>query len=115
MSQVLDTEVLDLLMEAVGADALRDIIELFLGECRELTAAIAAPEANRVAIGRAAHSLKSSAGQLGALALSEAALAVETAASESRPELPQLIAALGRHAAEAQEVLATRLEGNLPG
>jgi HPt (histidine-containing phosphotransfer) domain-containing protein len=109
MSQVLDTEALDMLVEAVGADAMRDIIELFLGECRELTAAIAAPGANCVAIGRAAHSLKSSAGQLGATALSEAALAVEIAASKSAPELPQLIAALSRHAAETLKVLSAQV------
>jgi len=110
MSQVLDAEVLDMLIEAIGADAARGVIELFLGECRELTATIAAPGADRVAIGRAAHSLKSSAGQLGAAALSEDASAVETAASTAAPELPQLIAALGRCAAVTEEILAARLK-----
>jgi HPt (histidine-containing phosphotransfer) domain-containing protein len=110
MNKVLDAEVLDMLIEAIGEDAARGVIALFLDECRELTAAIAAPDAAPVAIGRAAHSLKSSAGQLGAAALSEAALAVETAASTDAPELPQLITALGQRAAETREVLSARLQ-----
>jgi HPt (histidine-containing phosphotransfer) domain-containing protein len=110
MSQVLDVEVLDMLIEAIGAEATQGVIELFLGECRELTAAISASSADRVAVGRAAHSLKSSAGQLGAVALSEAALALETAASTGAPEMPQLIAALSQCAATTTEVLAARLK-----
>jgi len=110
MSRVLDAEVLDMLVEAIGAEAAQGVIELFLGECRELTAAIAASGADRVAVGRAAHSLKSSAGQLGANALSEASLAVETAAGDDAPELPQLIATLRLRAAETVAVLATRLK-----
>jgi hypothetical protein len=47
---------------------------------------------------------------LGAVALSEAALAVETAASTGAPELPQLIAALAQCAGETQEVLTVRLK-----
>jgi HPt (histidine-containing phosphotransfer) domain-containing protein len=109
MNQVLDAEVLDMLVEAIGEDAARGVIALFLDECRELTATIASPGADPVAIGRAAHSLKSSAGQLGAVALSEAALAIESAAGDNPPELPQLIAALGRCAAETRTALADRL------
>src|SRR5580658_4330918 len=81
MNKVLDAEVLDMLVEAIGDEGVRGVIALFLDECRELTAAMAAPGADRAAVLHAAHSLKSSAGQLGALALSEAALAVETAAA----------------------------------
>jgi HPt (histidine-containing phosphotransfer) domain-containing protein len=110
MSQVLDAEVLDMLIEAIGADAARSVIALFLEECRDLTAAIAAPGADRMAIGRAAHSLKSSAGQLGAVTLSEAAFAVETAASATAPELPQFVAALKDRAAETREAFAARLK-----
>ncbi|HTW51964.1 MAG TPA: Hpt domain-containing protein [Stellaceae bacterium] len=110
MSQVLDAEVLDVLIEAIGDDAARGVIALFLDECRELTAAIAAPGAAPVAIGRAAHSLKSSSGQLGATALSEAALAVETAASTGAPELPQFIAGLSACASTTREALAARLK-----
>ncbi len=110
MSQILDAEVLDMLVEAIGEDAARGVIALFLDECRELTAAIAAPGATRAAVGRAAHSLKSSAGQLGAVALSEAALAVETAAGTGAPEMPQLIATLDRCAAETRHALAKKLK-----
>src|SRR5277367_3222265 len=95
MSKVLDAVVLDDLIEHIGAEGARAVIELFLVECRDLTAAIAAPGADRAAIGRAAHSLKSSAGQLGASALSAAALAVETATGSGSPALPELVAALG--------------------
>ncbi len=110
MSQILDAEVLDMLVEAIGEDAARGVIALFLDECRELTAAIAAPGAKRAAVGRAAHSLKSSAGQLGAVALSEAALAVETAAGNGAPEMPQLIATLGQCATETRHALAKKLK-----
>jgi HPt (histidine-containing phosphotransfer) domain-containing protein len=110
MSAVLDAETLDMLVEAIGEDGARGVIELFLGECQELTAAITAPGVDLVAIGRAAHSLKSSAGQLGALALSDAALAVEAAAHDSSSELPQLIAALAQCAMATRKALAARLQ-----
>jgi HPt (histidine-containing phosphotransfer) domain-containing protein len=110
MNKVLDAEVLDMLVDAIGEDAARGVIALFLDECRELTAAMAAPGASAATIGRAAHSLKSSAGQLGAMALSEAALAVESAAGTGGPELPQLIATLGACAAETREVMAGKLK-----
>ena len=110
MSQLLDTEALDMLIEAIGEDAARGVVALFLEECRDLTTAMAAPGADPVAIGRAAHSLKSSAGQLGAVALSEAALEVETAASTGAPELPGLITVLSACAAATREVLAARVQ-----
>jgi HPt (histidine-containing phosphotransfer) domain-containing protein len=110
MSAILDAETLDVLIEAIGEDGARGVIELFLGECQELAAAITAPGAAPVAIGRAAHSLKSSAGQLGALALSQAASAVEAAAHAGSPELPQLSAALGECAAETRTALAETLK-----
>jgi HPt (histidine-containing phosphotransfer) domain-containing protein len=109
MSAILDGDTLDVLVEAIGAEATRGVVELFIGESRNLVAAIAAPAADRVAIGRAAHSLKSSAGQLGAVALSAAALAVENAAHAGSAELPQLIAALAGCAAATREALAARL------
>jgi HPt (histidine-containing phosphotransfer) domain-containing protein len=110
MSAILDAETLEVLIEAIGEDGARGVIELFLGECQELTAAITSPAADLAAIGRAAHSLKSSAGQLGALALSEAAMAVEAAAHAGSGELPRLTAALARYAAETQMVLAEKLK-----
>jgi len=109
MSEVLDAAVLDDLIEHIGAEAAHGVIELFIGECRELTAAMAAPGAGRAAIGRAAHSLKSSAGQLGAVALSEAALAVETAADSNSPELGSRVVALVDCAAATEPALTARL------
>jgi HPt (histidine-containing phosphotransfer) domain-containing protein len=109
MSDLIDTEVLDNLIGYIGEDAAKSVVDLFIGECRDLTAVMSAPGADRVAVGRAAHSLKSSSGQVGAAALSQAALAVETAAGTAAPELPQLIAALARCAADTREALAVRL------
>ena len=108
MSTLLDAAVLDDLIEHIGADAVRGVIALFLEECRDLGAAIARPGADPASIGRAAHSLKSSAGQLGAIALSQAALAVESAAATGSPALPQLVAALGECAADTRAALAER-------
>ena len=109
MSDLLDPEALDMLVEAIGEDAARGVLALFLKECRDLTAIIAGPGADLMALGRAAHSLKSSAGQLGAAALSEAALAVETASADNPVALPALITALGECAAATREALAARL------
>jgi HPt (histidine-containing phosphotransfer) domain-containing protein len=109
MSELLDPRVLDDLIEHIGAEAAQGVIELFIGECRELAAAIGAPGADRVAVGRAAHSLKSSAGQLGAVALAAVAIAVEDAAEAAAPELPRLVAALGDCAALTERALAGRL------
>ena len=39
MSEVIDAQVLDDLIEHIGAEAARAVIELFIGECRELVAA----------------------------------------------------------------------------
>jgi HPt (histidine-containing phosphotransfer) domain-containing protein len=110
MSDLLDPEALDMLVEAIGEDAARGVLALFLEECRDLAAAIAAPGAGQVAIGRAAHSLKSSAGQLGAAALSEAALAVETAAADNAPALPSLISAFSECAAATRQALSEKLK-----
>ncbi len=109
MSQIFDAAVLDDLIEHIGAEAGRSLIELFLGECRELAAAIAAPGVTRDATRRAAHSLKSSAGQLGAAALAEAALAVEGAAETGAADLPTRIATLTDCAARTETALAERL------
>jgi HPt (histidine-containing phosphotransfer) domain-containing protein len=109
MSELLDAEMLDMLVEVIGDDAARGVIALFLKECRDLTAIIAAPGADPIAIGRAAHSLKSGAGQLGAIALSDAALAVETAAGNGSAALPELVAVLSRSAAATSKALKERL------
>jgi HPt (histidine-containing phosphotransfer) domain-containing protein len=109
MNDLLDRDALDMLIEAIGEEAARGVIALFLDECRDLTVVIAASGADTIAIGRAAHSLKSSAGQLGATALSGAALAVETAAADNAAALPTLITALGQCAAATRRAFAARL------
>jgi HPt (histidine-containing phosphotransfer) domain-containing protein len=110
MSDILDATVLDDLLEYIGTDAAHAVIELFIGESRELAATIGAAETPREDVRRAAHSLKSSAGQLGAAALAEAALAVESAADRDSPELGTRIAALLDCAAATREALAARLQ-----
>jgi HPt (histidine-containing phosphotransfer) domain-containing protein len=108
-AKIIDEAILGDLIEHIGAEAVQSIIEIFLGECRELIATIGAATTPQVA-GRAAHSLKSSAGQLGAIALAEAALAVETAAESGSPALPALAAALLACAAQTETALAGRLQ-----
>jgi HPt (histidine-containing phosphotransfer) domain-containing protein len=108
---LLDAAVLDDLAAHIGFDAVRSIIEIFIGECRELAAIIGDAAATPKAAGRAAHSLKSSAGQLGAIALAAAALEVETAAEIDAVTLPQLVAELLDCAAQTETALATRLAG----
>ncbi len=85
---LIDSAILDDMIEAIGLEALRPVVELFVGESRTLSATIAAgagDPARREAVRRAAHSLKSSAGQLGAAALSEAAAELERAAESGAP------------------------------
>lgn len=106
------TETLDDMVEYVGLDALRPVVELFLGESRNLSAAIiagAGDPAQRDAVRRAAHSLKSSAGQLGAAALSEAAAEVERAAESGAP-LEQGAALVGRLAEATALALTARMK-----
>jgi len=105
---IIDRAVLDDLIHHIGADAVRSIVEIFMGECHELAAAMSASSNPRDAR-RAAHSLKSSAGQLGASALSEAALAVESAAGSGSSALPQLVAALVECVRLTEAALAARL------
>lgn len=107
---IIDRAVLDDLIHHIGDDAVRSIVEIFIGECHELTAAMSA-STNPGEARRAAHSLKSSAGQLGAAALAEAALAVETAAESNSPDLPGRIAALIDCTALTEPALMARLAG----
>jgi HPt (histidine-containing phosphotransfer) domain-containing protein len=110
MSDILDRVVFDDLIEHIGAEAAQAIIELFIGECRELVAAMGAPGATHDAARRAAHSLKSSAGQLGAAALAEAALAVEAASETGAADLPARIRTLTDCAAHTEAALAQVLQ-----
>jgi HPt (histidine-containing phosphotransfer) domain-containing protein len=85
---LINADILDDMVEYIGLEALRPVMELFIGESRTLSATItggARDPAKRDAVRRAAHSLKSSAGQLGAAALSEAAAELERAAESGAP------------------------------
>jgi HPt (histidine-containing phosphotransfer) domain-containing protein len=84
---LIDRAVLDDLIEGIGDDAARSVLELFVGESRTYVAAVTAAAATpgdpaaRERARRAAHGLKSGAGQIGAAALAAAAAAVEQAAA----------------------------------
>ena len=109
---LLDRPVLDDLVEHLGGEAVRSVANLFLGEARNYVAAIVPAAAAgtdatlRERARRAAHSLKSGAGQIGAAALAAAAAAVEHAAAENSPALAGAIAALEAQAAETATALA---------
>jgi HPt (histidine-containing phosphotransfer) domain-containing protein len=111
---LLDPAVLDNLIEHIGAEAVHSVVELFVVECRELTAKITASGADPDAVRRAAHSLKSGAGQLGAMALAEAAAAVEEAAGTGSYGLPDHIALLGSCAMQTEAALAERVNFSGP-
>ena len=109
---LIDRAVIDDLVEAIGADGARSVIELFVAEAQGYLATIAAAAsgadaAKRDDARRAAHSLKSGAGQVGAAAIAAAAIEVERAASTDAG-LAEPAAALQRCAAETAREL-TRL------
>jgi HPt (histidine-containing phosphotransfer) domain-containing protein len=109
---LIDRAILDELVGTIGADGVRSVIELFIEESRgylaTIAAAAAAPEntADRERARRAAHSLKSGAGQVGATAMAAAASAVERAAAEGAADLPPTVAALDRRATDTAVALA---------
>jgi len=110
---LIDTATLDDMVEYIGLEALRPVVELFIGESRNLSVAItagAAEPAKREAVRRAAHSLKSSAGQLGGAALSEAAAELERAAESGAP-LAEGAALVARLAEATGWALTERLKG----
>jgi HPt (histidine-containing phosphotransfer) domain-containing protein len=86
---LLDRAVIDDMIAHIGADALRPVVDLFIDESRRFAAQIgtaaAAGPGQRDAARRAAHSLKSSAGQLGAAALSAQAAELERLAEGATP------------------------------
>lgn len=83
---VLDGTAVDRLRRIGGADLVRRMIELYLASAPErvdaLTQAAAADDVPRVE--RAAHMMKSSAGNLGAVRLQRTAEALEVVAAEGR-------------------------------
>jgi HPt (histidine-containing phosphotransfer) domain-containing protein len=91
----LDTSVLDELAEVTGAGLTR-IIQVFLEDAPrligELQAASTVPDLD--AMGAAAHSLKSSSANVGALALSAAARRIELGARDQHLDRPAAAVAL---------------------
>ena len=112
---LIDRRVIDDLVEAIGAEGARSVIELFISEAQSYLATIAAaavPDSDpttRDQARRAAHSLKSGAGQVGAAAVAAAAAEVERAAA-SGAALTEAVAALQKSATETAVALA-RLSG----
>ena len=112
---LIDRAVLDELFDAIGPDGGRSVIEVFIKESRGYVAAIAAgaipaaDAAQRDRARRAAHSLKSGAGQIGAAALSAAARKVEGAVEAGETDLGQVATSLQGCAAETFAVLAQLL------
>lgn len=111
---LIDRAVLDDLVEAIGADGARSVLDLFIAESRRYLATIAAgaaPDAGaerRDGARRAAHALKSGAGQIGAAALAAAAADVERTAegAADASALAEAAAALEGCAAETVAALA---------
>jgi HPt (histidine-containing phosphotransfer) domain-containing protein len=114
---LLDREVLDGLFAAIGAEGARSVVELFIDESRGYAATIgeaAAPGLDadrRERARRAAHALKSGAGQIGAMALAAAAAAAEGAAETGAADLPQLAAETDRTASDTIAALQQFLNG----
>ena len=108
---LIDQATFDELVDSIGIDGARSVIELFIVESRGHVATIADAAAGPAARERArhaAHSLKSGAGQIGAAAMAAAAAAVERNAVEGAAGLAESVAALDRCAA-ATEAALTRL------
>ena len=109
---LIDRAVIDDLAGAIGADGARSVIELFVAETQGYLAAITAAAAanadpaKRDQARRAAHSLKSGAGQVGAAALAVAAAEIERAASTGAP-LTELSVVLQRCAGETEAALTS--------
>ena len=108
---LIDHAVFDDLVATIGEAGGRAIVELFIEESRNYLAAIAeagaepGDSARRERARRAAHSLKSGAGQLGAAAMAAAAAAVERAAGENGAGLGNSVAALQRCAGDTVAAL----------
>ena len=111
---LIDQAILDDLVESIGIEGTRSVLELFIVEgglyLKTIVEGAArheeAGESERVR--RAAHALKSGAGQIGAGALAAAAAAVEREAAAAGPSLPGYVAALQQCATRTLDAL-TRL------
>jgi HPt (histidine-containing phosphotransfer) domain-containing protein len=97
---IFDRAVVDDLSEVIGAAGTRSVLALFIRESRAYVATITqagtpgSDAASRDRARRAAHSLKSGAGQVGAMALAALAAAAELAAGDGAPDLAQAAAPL---------------------
>ncbi|MDS9992871.1 ATP-binding protein [Xanthomonas sp. A2111] len=93
---VLDIAVLDELREVIGGASVAQIVELFLADAPLLIQRLeqAAATAQSDAMREAAHTLKSSAANLGALALSAAALRIESGVRTGTLDRPVVAVAL---------------------
>jgi HPt (histidine-containing phosphotransfer) domain-containing protein len=113
---LIDRAILDDLFESIGVEGTCSVLELFIGESRTYLATIAEAVARpldpacRERARRAAHSLKSGAGQIGAAAMAIAAAAVEEASTDEAPDLTVVAAALGRCAEDTVRALAVLLQ-----
>ncbi|MBV9859288.1 MAG: Hpt domain-containing protein [Alphaproteobacteria bacterium] len=113
---LLDRGVFDEMIGLLGDEAGASVIDLFQTEIDGFIAmmrnAAATPGDRelREQVRRNAHALKSSAGQIGAAALADAARRVEQAAQDGDP-LDAPIAALLRCAAATEQALASALAG----
>jgi HPt (histidine-containing phosphotransfer) domain-containing protein len=98
--------VVDNLSESIGEEGTRRVLVLFIRESRAYAATIAqavasgSDAASHDQARRVAHSLKSSSGQVGAMALAALAAAVELAAANGAPDLAQKAAPLQQCAEE---------------
>ncbi|WP_394686615.1 ATP-binding protein [uncultured Xanthomonas sp.] len=93
---VLEIAVLDELREVIGSVSVAQIVELFLADAPLLIQRLeqAAATAQSDVLREAAHTLKSSAANLGALALSAAALRIESGVRTGTLERPAVAVAL---------------------
>ncbi len=111
---LIDQTILDDLVESIGIDGTRSVLDLFIVESQGYLATIAAAAAQPADAAlcdrarRAAHALKSAAGQIGAVAMSAAAATIEREAAASGPNLPGYVAVLQECATRTLDAL-TRL------
>ncbi len=87
------------LAESGDAEIVQEVLSVFQSDTAERLAAMRAASADgdRVAIGRQAHAVKGSSGQVGALALAEICRRLETSAAAASPaEVDDLISRIER-------------------
>ena len=114
---LLDRAIFDDLVATIGQAGTRSVTELFVAESAAYVAAITEgaartdDAAGRERARRAAHALKSGAGQLGGAALAAAAAAVEQAAAGGSADLQAVVAGLTACAEETTAAFRDALAG----